>query len=120
MQGALGPISAHHLFNWRQVTGQNIDQTVNTFLTVGEAVLSRLIQGPRGAMILSMVPGDTESGAIYVYDRRRGDVYMLCFDDVLDDQFSAEAFDRVFAEYDLFRYVDQPGLLIEERELAQA
>lgn len=120
MQGALGTITAHHLFNWRQITGHNIDQTVNAFLAAGEAVLSRLIEGPRGAIILSMVPGDAESGAIYLYDRLKGDIYMLCFDNALDDQFSAEAFDQTFADYDLFRYVEQPNLLTDGPELAQA
>ena len=120
MHGPLGTISTHHLFNWSQLTGHNIDQTVDMFLTVSEAVLSRLIEGPHGAMILSMVPGDAESGAIYVYDRRQGDMYMLCFDNVLDDQFTAEAFDQTFTEYDLFRFVDDPNLLIEYDDLAQA
>lgn len=120
MQSVLGTISAHHLFNWRHATGQNIEQTVNAFLTANDAVLSRLVEGPRGAMILSMVPGDSESGAIYLYDRQKCDMYMLCFDNVFDDQFSAEAFDLTFAEYDLFRYVDRPSLLVEEHELAQA
>ena len=120
MNGPLGALSAHQLFNWRQVTGHSIEQTVNAFLTAGEAVLSRLIQGPRGEMILSMVPGDAESGAIYVYDRQSGDMFMLSFDDAYDDQFSAEAFDMTFKTYDLFRFVAQPELLIEDREIAEA
>ena len=120
MNGPLGTLSAHHLSNWRQATGHNIEQTVDAFLTAGEAVLSRLIQGPRGAMILSMVPGDAESGAIYVYDRHSGDMFMLCFDNAYDDQFSAEAFDMTFKVYDLFRFVAQPELLIEDREIAEA
>jgi hypothetical protein len=120
MQGSLGTISAHHLFNWRQQTGHDIQQTVDAFLTVSEAVLSRLIQGPRGAMILSMVPGDEASGAIYVYDRQLGDLYMLCFDRGEEDQFTAAKFDETFTEYDLFRYVDRPDLLREEPDLAQA
>ncbi|MFC5862054.1 hypothetical protein ACFPT7_07100 [Acidicapsa dinghuensis] len=120
MNGPFGTLSAHHLLNWRHAIGHNIEQTVSAFLTTGEAVLSRLIQGPRGAMILSMVPGDAESGAIYVYDRQSGDMFMLSFDDIYDDRFSAEAFDLTFKMYDLFRFVDRPELLIEERELAEA
>ena len=29
-----------------------------------------------------------------------------------EDQFTSEEFDRVFSEYDLFRFVEQPGLLL--------
>jgi MoxR-like ATPase len=39
--------------------------------------------------------------------------YMLSFDGC-EDQFTSEKFDRAFSEYDLFRLVEQPGLLLSE------
>ena len=40
-------------------------------------------------------------------------IYMLSFEGC-EDQFTSEKFDRAFSEYDLFRLVDQPGLLLSD------
>jgi hypothetical protein len=119
VQLSLGNMSAHHLFNWREHPGRNIQETVQAFLTVGEAVLSRWIQGPKGLMLLPMVPGDQASGAIYVFDLKQGDWFMLCFEDAADDQFTADQFEKAFREYGLFKYLEDPGLLAKQAGLAQ-
>jgi MoxR-like ATPase len=41
------------------------------------------------------------------------DWYMLSFEDC-EDQFTTDQFDRVFSEYKLFSYVEQPGLLLSQ------
>ena len=66
-----------------------------------------------------MVPDNTASGAIYVFDRLRNDWYMLSFEGC-EDQFTSEKFDRAFSEYDLFRLVEQPSLLLSESHPARA
>jgi hypothetical protein len=45
--------------------------------------------------------------------------YMLTFEGC-EDQFTSEKFDRTFSEYDLFRLVEQPGLLLSEIQPANA
>ena len=45
--------------------------------------------------------------------------YMLSFEGC-EDQFTSEKFDRAFSEYDLFRLVEQPGLLLSEFQPAAA
>lgn len=120
MQLSLGNMTAHRIFNWRNFTGANLQQTLSAFLSVSEAVLGRLIQGPRGLLILPMVPGESASGAIYVYDRQRGDWYMLCFDDFDDSHFTTETFEKAFADYELFRFVEHPELLTGQPRLAEA
>ncbi len=40
--------------------------------------------------------------------------------DGCEDQFTSDEFDRVFAEYKLFNYVDQPGLLLAQIPTANA
>jgi MoxR-like ATPase len=45
--------------------------------------------------------------------------YMLSFEGC-EDQFTSEKFDRAFSEYDLFRLVEQPGLLLSELRPANA
>jgi hypothetical protein len=44
---------------------------------------------------------------------------MLSFEGC-EDQFTSEQFDRVFSEYKLFSYVEQPGLLLSQLQPASA
>ena len=47
------------------------------------------------------------------------DWYMLSFEGC-EDRFTSDLFDRVFSEYKLFSYVEQPGLLHSQMQLAAA
>jgi len=119
MQRSLGKMIAYKMFNWRDRAASSIQQTVSTFLEAGEAIATRWIQTPKGVLLLQMVPDNNASGAIYIFDRQRDDWYMLSFEEC-EDQFTSELFDRVFSEYKLFRYVEQPGLLLNQLQLASA
>ena len=119
MQPSLGRMSAYKVLNGQDRAASSIEQTVAAFLEIGEAIATRWIQTAKGVLLLQMVPGDDASGAIYVLDRRREQWYMLSFEDC-EDQFTSEKFDRAFSEYDLFRMVDQPSLLISELQPANA
>jgi hypothetical protein len=44
---------------------------------------------------------------------------MLSFE-ACEDQFTSEKFDQIFSEYKLFSYVEQPGLLLAQTQLADA
>jgi hypothetical protein len=104
-------MSAYKLFNWQDRAANSLEQTIAAFLEIGEAIATRWIQTSKGVLLLQMVPEDKASGAIYVLDRERDDWYMLSFEGC-EDQFTSEEFDRVFSEYDLFRFVERPGLLL--------
>jgi hypothetical protein len=119
MQPSLGKMSAYKMFNWRDQAASSVEQTVASFLEVGEAVATRWIQTAKGVLLLQMVPDNSASGAIYVFDRMRDDWYMLSFEGC-EDQFTSEKFDRAFSEYDLFRLVEQPGLLLTELQPSNA
>lgn len=119
MQRSLGKMSAHKMFNWRDRAASTVQETVSAFLEVGEAIATRWIQTPKGVLLLQMVPDNASSGAIYVFDRQRDDWYMLSFEGC-EDQFTSEQFDRVFSEYKLFSYVEQPGLLLSQMQSANA
>jgi len=119
MQPSLGKMSVYKMFNWRDRAAGSVEQTVAAFLEVGEAVATRWIQTAKGVMLLQMVPDNSASGAIYVFDRMRDDWYMLSFEGC-EDQFTSEKFDRAFSEYDLFPLVEQPGLLLTEFQPAEA
>ena len=119
MQPSLGKMSAYKIFNWRDRAASSVEQTVVAFLEIGEAIATRWIQTAKGVLLLQMVPDNGASGAIYVFDRQREQWYMLSFEDC-EDQFTSEKFDRAFSEYDLFRLVEQPGLLLSEFQPATA
>jgi hypothetical protein len=112
-------MSVYTLCNWRDSAAHTIQQTVQAFLELGEAVATRWIQTRKGVMLLQMVPDNNASGAIYIFDRQRDDWYMLSFEGC-EDRFTPDLFDRVFSEYKLFNYVDQPGLLLSQMQIAVA
>ena len=119
MQPSLGKMSAYKMFNWRDRAAGSVEQIVAGFLELGEAVATRWIETRKAVLLLQMVPDDSASGAIYVFDRQREQWYMLSFEGC-EDQFTSEMFDRAFSEYDLFRLVEQPGLLLSEVQPANA
>jgi hypothetical protein len=119
MQQSLGKMSAYQILDWQDRAANSIEQTVAAFLEIGEAIATRWIQTAKGVLLLQMVPDDNASGAIYVFDRQHDQWYMLSFEEC-EDRFTSEKFDRAFSEYDLFRLVEQPGLLISELHPANA
>jgi hypothetical protein len=112
-------MSAYKMFNWRDRAANSVEQTVAAFLEIGEAIATRWIQTAKGVLLLQMVPDNGASGAIYVFDRQREQWYMLSFEGC-EDRFTSESFDRVFTEYKLFSYVEQPGLLLAQTQPAHA
>jgi len=62
--------------------GKELEVAVAELLAVGDyPEIARWIQFPRGLMLFLMVPGDTRSGAVYVYDRCDGIWYWVDFQD---------------------------------------
>ena len=119
MTRSLGKMTAHPLMDWRDQAKQTVQEDVAAFLELGEAIATRWIQTAKGVLLLQMVPDNGASGAIYVFDRQREQWYMLSFEGC-EDQFTSEKFDRAFSEYNLFRLVEQPGLLLSEFQPANA
>jgi len=119
MQLSLGKMSVSKIFDCRDDFAASIEQTVTAFLERGEAIATRWIQTRKGVMVLQMVPDDSESGGIYVFDRQREQWYWLTFDEC-ECEFTSEKFDRAFAEYGLFRLIEQPHLLLTEIQPANA
>lgn len=108
-----GAIHFHKLFNLSTLglkdSGLYVDRIIREFLKIGEAVAARWVQMPRGVLLLQLVPGRLDSGAIYLYDRAKQMFYMLGFDGP-DDDLTPEEFDQLFEEYQLLRYAADPGL----------
>ena len=119
MELSQGTMSARKIIHWDDQVAHTIQQIVEAFLYLGDAVATRWIETQNGVLLLQLAPENPASGAIYVFDRKHGDWYMLSFEGC-EDQFTSEQFDRVFSEYKLFRYVEQPALLLAQMSLASA
>lgn len=119
MEPTLGKMTAYKIVNWGDQPAGSIEEIVTAFLGLGEAIATRWIETRKGVLLLQMVPDDSASGAIYVFDRQHEQWYMLSFEEC-DCQFTSEKFDRAFSEYDLFRLVQQPGLLLSQLQTGNA
>ena len=71
----------------------------------------RWIQFPAAVLVFLVVPGDSESGAFYVYDRRRGTWFWVDFEDNKFGGYNEADFERLVKESHFLRLVEQPWLL---------
>jgi hypothetical protein len=79
------------------------DKAIVGFARKAEARLARWLDFAKGALLFLMVPGDSESGAFYIYDRDRLSFYPLSlaiegrYGGFREDEFEslAKAFDLV-------------------------
>lgn len=71
----------------------------------------RWIEFPRAILLLVVVPGDQNSGALYVLDRKTGTWFWIDFEDEQYGGYSASDFDLLVNEYDFLSLVERPGLL---------
>jgi hypothetical protein len=115
MNRSKGTMSFHRLFSASEIgIGANADYfttaVIRQFLKIGEAVAARWIEMPQGVLILQLVPGRADSGAIYLYDRRQQVFYMIGFDGP-DDSLTLEEFNQLVVEYDLVRVAEHPNLI---------
>ena len=59
----------------------DLEQASRMLAERSEAQIVRWIQFPAGALFFMLVPGDPESGAVYVFDRKTGIFYLINFND---------------------------------------
>jgi len=113
MNGSRGRLYFHKLFSLASLgmkdSGLFVDRIIREFLKIGEAVAGRWIQMPHGILVFQMVPGEADSGAIYLYDRDQQVFYLIGFDGP-EDNLTIEEFDQLMAEYGLLQFAEQPSL----------
>jgi hypothetical protein len=84
----------------------NIAHVVKVFLAIGEGVAARWIEMPKCVLLLQTVAGIPESGAIYLYDRKRHQFYLALFEQGREDALTTTDFEQLVAEYDLLGYME--------------
>ena len=94
----------------------NPDPTLETavadLLEVTEqAEIVRWIEFPASVMLFLLVPGDSESGALYFLDRKKGTWYAVDFEDEQYGGYSVAQFEMLLNECSFLGLVERPGLL---------
>ena len=66
---------------------------------------------PAAVLVFLVVPGDSESGAFYVYDRRSGTWFWVDFEDNKFGGYNESDFERLVRQSQFLRLVERPWLL---------
>ena len=89
-----------------------IGESVSALIAATEnAQVVRWIEFPAAVLLFVLVPGDSQSGAFYVLDRRNNTWLWLDFEDDQYGGYSTRDFDLLVDEYDFLSLVERPGLL---------
>lgn len=92
--------------------GGSVDGAIAKLLDLTEHPrIEKWVQFPKALFVFLVVPGDPESGAFYVYDRRARVWYWVDFDDEKFGGYSVSDFDRLVRECRFLDIVEQPQLL---------
>ena len=70
----------------------------------------RWIELPASILLFLLVPGDPESGAVYVLDRKNGTWYSVDFDDKQYGGYSVIQLEQLLRECRFLDLVERPGL----------
>jgi hypothetical protein len=88
-----------------------LDQASRGLAERSEAQIVRWVQFPAGALFFTLVPGDPESGGVYVFDRKEGVFYWLNFDDQKWGGYSLADYEALERAYGLSLLAQRPWLL---------
>ena len=112
MFGQMNVESLVRLDNGPEKPAPDLDSAVARLLEVTEhPKVIRWMQFPRAVLLFLEVPGDPESGAFYVYDRKRGTWFWVDFEDDKFGGYNVGDFEQLVKKSRFLRLVEQPWLL---------
>ena len=112
MFGKMNVIPVIDLRNTPDEVGRCSDRAVARLLDVTEhPAIAKWVQFPKALLVFLVVPGDPESGAFYVYDRRARIWFWVDFDDEKFGGYTVSDFDRLVRECRFLDIVESPHLL---------
>ncbi|MBI3664341.1 MAG: hypothetical protein HY234_14995 [Acidobacteria bacterium] len=95
--------------------GGALEGAVAELLAVTEhPTIQKWVQFRQALLLFLMVPGDTESGAFYVYDRRSRIWFWVDFEDEKFGGYNVSDFERLVRECKFLDIVERPHLLHTE------
>jgi hypothetical protein len=92
--------------------GASLEMAVARLLDLTEhPAIAKWVQFPKALFVFLVVPGDPESGAFYVFDRRRRVWYWVDFEDEKFGGYTISDFDQLVRECRFLDIVECPHLL---------
>lgn len=112
MFGRMNVIPVLDLRNAPAEVGSSSDRAVARLLDATDhPKIEKWVQFPKALFVFLVVPGDSDSGAFYVYDRHSRIWYWVDFDDKQFGGYSVTDFDRLVRECRFLDLVERPQLL---------
>jgi hypothetical protein len=91
--------------------GVDLQTAVATLIRVAENVeVVRWIELPASVLLFLLVPGDPDSGAVYVLDRKNGTWYAVDFEDQQFGGYSVSQLEALLKECNFLDLIERPGL----------
>ena len=91
--------------------GVDLQTAIATLIKVAENVeIVRWIELPASILLFLLVPGDPDSGAIYVLDRKKGTWYAVDFKDEQFGGYSVSELETLLKECNFLDLIERPGL----------
>jgi hypothetical protein len=90
----------------------SLEEAIRILITATEGAQPvRWLEFPVAALLFLTITGDSQSGAIYVLDRKTGTWFWIDFKDEEYGGYCVGDFDILVHEYDFLSIVERPGLL---------
>jgi hypothetical protein len=91
--------------------GVDLQTAAAALIKVAENVeIVRWIELPASVLLFLLVPGDPESGAVYVLDRKKGTWYAVDFEDEQFGGYSVSELETLLKECNFLDLIERPGL----------
>ncbi len=91
--------------------GVDLQRAVATLIKVAENIeIVRWIELPASVLLFLLVPGDPDSGAVYVLDRKKGTWYAVDFEDEQFGGYSVTHLEMLLKECNFLDLMERPGL----------
>jgi hypothetical protein len=85
---------------------------VKAMMEIAEkTTIVKWIEFPDSVLLFVMIPGDPNSGTVYVLDRKPGVWYWIDFEDSQYGGYTLEELERLVGECNLLNLVERPALL---------
>lgn len=112
MFGKMNVLSILDLQHAPQEVGASLETAITRLLDVTEhPAIAKWVQFPKALFVFLVVPGDPESGAFYVFDRRRSVWYWVDFEDEKFGGYTVTDFDQLVRECRFLDIVERPDSL---------
>ena len=91
--------------------GADLQSAMAALVKVTETVeIVRWIEFPASVLLFLLVPGDPDSGAVYVLDRKKGTWYAVDFEDEQFGGYSVSQLETLLKECNFLDLIERPGL----------